>query len=195
MSALWTGAALPSTLVPVADRASVRVEGGAMGSCSGEHRMACFYEKSWDVAAFKDRAQPLRRDALPAVPTGAPLLIPVAAVLLLVADFSWKLAGVELLLVPVLVILARRRIRGRLQAREKAAGFAERAYPRGRSGADIRHCSGCSLVLVREKDTDSPDDYSSPTDADGWEAWARGRGARFGPPPRPAEGPAEPGKP
>ncbi|RPK41962.1 hypothetical protein EES40_19595 [Streptomyces sp. ADI93-02] len=161
-----------------------------MGSCSGEHRMACFYEKSYDVGAFRDRAQPLRRDELPAVPTRAPLLIAVAGVLLLVAGFSWKLVLIELLLVPVLVLLARRRVRARLRARERAATFAERAYApagSGRSGSAIRHCSGCTGVLVRAKDTDSPDDYSTPTDADGWEAWARGQGAEFGPAPRPAE--------
>ncbi|MFE9727175.1 hypothetical protein ACFYQ5_27155 [Streptomyces sp. NPDC005794] len=153
--------------------------------------MNCFYEKAFPVGAFQDRAQPLRRGELAAVPTAGPLLIPVAAVLLLVADFSWKLAGLEILLVPVLVLLARRRIRGRHEAREKAAVFAERAHPAAgndRSGADIRHCSGCTRVLVRKKDTDSPDDYTSPTDADGWEAWARDQGADFGP----ASGPAEP---
>ncbi|MGW0789228.1 hypothetical protein ACWD04_13455 [Streptomyces sp. NPDC002911] len=151
--------------------------------------MNCFHEKAFHVGAFQDRAQPLRRSELAAVPAAAPLLIPVAALLLLVADFSWKLAGLELLIVPVLVLLARRRVRGKRDAREKAAVFAERAYPpagSGRLGADIRHCSGCTRVLVREKDTDSPDDYSSPTDADGWEAWARDAGADFGPAPRPA---------
>ncbi|KPC81747.1 MULTISPECIES: hypothetical protein [Streptomyces] len=160
--------------------------------------MNCFNEKSWPVAAFPGRAQPLRRDELPAVPTGAPLLIAVAAVLLLVADFSWKLAGVELLLVPALVLLARRRIRGRLAAREKAAKFAERAYApagSGRSGAAIRHCSGCTRVLVRDKDTDSPADYSSPTDADGWAAWARRSGAELAPAPRPAGPGSGPEKP
>ncbi|MEU1485497.1 hypothetical protein [Streptomyces sp. NPDC005752] len=160
------------------------------GSCSGEHRMNCFNEKSWPVAAFPDRAQPLRRDELPTVPTRAPVLIVVAAVLLLVAGFSWKLAGLELLLVPVLVLLARRRVRGRLVALEKAAKFADRTYApagSGRSGADIRHCSGCTRVLVRDKDTDSPADYSSPTDADGWAAWARRGGAELAPAPRPVE--------
>ncbi|MBM7438284.1 hypothetical protein [Streptomyces sp. HB132] len=158
--------------------------------------MNCFHEKSWPVAAFPDRAQPLRRDELPAVPTGAPVLIVVAAVLLLVADFSWKLVGLELLLVPVLVLMARGRIRARLGKRERAAKFAERAYApagSGRAGADIRHCSGCTRVLVRDKDTDSPADYSSPTDADGWAAWARLGGAELAPAPRPVEqGPEKP---
>ena len=171
-----------------------------MGMCSGEHRMNCFYEKAFHVGAFPERAQPLRRGALAAVPTAAPLLIPVVAVLLLVAGFSWQLVGLELLLVPALVFLARRRIGGRRVAREKAAVFAERAYPSAgndRSGADIRHCSGCTRVLVRKKDTDSPEDYVSPTDADGWEAWARAQGAEFGPAsgqsvPEPGTGPAKP---